>query len=71
MESIHYVGYGLFATVTAIIAAKWALELGFSQLRQLLWAIVGLVCPPLAVLDLYVRMVRQQQKEHKPAGSWR
>jgi hypothetical protein len=34
----------------AIIAAKWAMDLGFSQFRQLLWGIAGLVAAPLVLL---------------------
>jgi hypothetical protein len=44
--------------VAAIVCAKWAMELGFSQLRQLLWGIAGLVAAPLILLILYVRLIR-------------
>lgn len=45
--------------IAAIICAKWALDLGFSQTRQLLWAIAGLVAAPLILLILYVRLIRE------------
>jgi hypothetical protein len=43
------------AVVCALICAKWAMELGFSQFRQIVWGIVGLVLGPVGVLLLYVR----------------
>jgi hypothetical protein len=39
------------------IAAKWAVDLGFSQFRQLLWGLAGLVAAPLVLLILYVRSI--------------
>ncbi len=59
-----YMGYGWIGIIAAIIAAKWAMELGFSQARQLLWAIAGFVLPPLALLALYVRLLRQADRRH-------
>jgi predicted membrane protein len=56
--------------IAAVIAGKWALELGFSQVRQLLWMIAAFVFPPLVLLALYVRLIRRQQAEHKLAGAW-
>jgi hypothetical protein len=46
------------ALVSALICAKWAMELGFSQFRQILWGIVGLVLGPFGVLMLHVRLLR-------------
>ncbi len=57
MQFIHAIGY--IHLVGAIIAAKWAMELGFSQFRQLLWGIAGLVAAPLVLLILYVRLISQ------------
>jgi hypothetical protein len=34
------------------------MELGFGQVSQLLWGVFGLVTGPLALLLLYVRLVR-------------
>ena len=64
-----YVGYGWVGMITAIIAAKWAMELRFSQVQQLLWAIAGFVLPPLALLILYVRLLRQRTEEGPSVGT--
>jgi hypothetical protein len=50
---------GTLPLVSAIICAKWAMDLGFSQVRQLLWGIAGLVAGPLVMLILYLRLIRQ------------
>jgi hypothetical protein len=70
MENVHYVTYGWIGVITAIIAGKWAMELGFRQMRQLLWMFAGLIVPPLALLALYVRLIRQARTEGKPGGRW-
>jgi hypothetical protein len=70
METGHYVTYGWVGVITAIICGKWAMELGFRQWRQLLWMIFGLVLPPLALLVLYVRLIRLARAEGKPGGGW-
>lgn len=70
METADYVTYGWVGVITAIICGKWAMELGFRQWRQLLWMIAGLVVPPLALLALYVRLIRQARVEGKPGGRW-
>lgn len=55
--------------IAAVIAGKWALELGFSQVRQLLWMLAAFVFPPLVLLALYVRLIRREPAEHEPAGA--
>ncbi len=55
--------------IAAIIAAKWAAELGCGQVRQLLWMIAGFICPPLALLVLYVRLVRRGQEARERASA--
>jgi hypothetical protein len=70
MDTGQYITYGGVGVITAIISGKWAMELGFRQSRQLLWMIVGLVVPPLALLALYVRQIRQFRQEAKPGGRW-
>ena len=55
--------------IAALIAGKWALELGYSQTRQLLWMIGGFVCPPLVLLALYVRLMRMHERERRLAGA--
>ncbi|MBZ0255605.1 hypothetical protein K8I31_06060, partial [bacterium] len=47
----------------AIISAKWALELGFNQFRQILFLIAGLILGPLTLLNLYVYLVRKNKTE--------
>ena len=44
------------------------MELGFRQSRQLLWMIAGFAIPPLALLALYVRQIRQFLQEGKVGG---
>jgi hypothetical protein len=56
---IDYASVGYVNLIAAFICAKWAMELGFSQVRQLLWAIAGFVAAPLILLVLYVRLVRE------------
>lgn len=33
MGNVHYMTYGWIGVITAIVAGRWALELGFSQVR--------------------------------------
>ncbi len=54
---IIYASVGYVHFIVAIICAKWAMELGFSQSRQLLWGIAGLAAPPLILLILYIRLI--------------
>jgi hypothetical protein len=58
---VSYVSLGYVHLIAAIICAKWAMDLGFSQFRQLLWGIAGFVAAPLILLILYVRLVRKNQ----------
>lgn len=48
---------GSLAFVCAVISAKWAMDLGFSQLGQVLWGLAGLIGGPLVLLILYVRLL--------------
>lgn len=52
-----FVSYSVFALTCGIISAKWALELGFNQFRQLLWGIGGVILGPIMLLILYVRLI--------------
>jgi hypothetical protein len=61
---------GLVVLTCAILAAKWASDLGFRQSRQVLWGLAGLALGPLALLLLYVRFVRKYQAEGLPGGRW-
>jgi len=52
--------------VCAIISAKWAMELGYSQGRQLLFLIGGLILGPIMLLLLYIYLLNKKLKEKKP-----
>lgn len=54
--------------VCAIVSAKWAMELGFSQIRQLLFLIGGLILGPIMLLILYVRLLYKSKAEDKSSG---
>jgi len=49
----------------ALISAKWALDLGFSEGRQLLYLIGGLLLGPFMLLILYIRLQYKQRAEKK------
>ncbi len=49
---------GVLALVCAVLSAKWAMDLGFSQFGQVLWGIAGFFAGPLVLLILYVRLLR-------------
>ena len=51
--------FAVIGLISAVICAKWAMELGLTQARQLLWGIGGLILGPIAMLVLYLRMLRQ------------
>ncbi len=54
---------------SAMICAKWALDLEFSQSRQLVCAIGGLFLGPIMLLILYVRLVRKAKMEGRAGGN--
>ncbi len=56
-----------FALGSGIVCAKWAMDLGYSQVRQLIWGLIGTVAGPLALLILYCRQLRQVKG---PARAW-
>lgn len=51
-----------------IICAKWALELGFSQLRQIVCLVGGLLFGPILLLVLYVFLVNKAKREGEAGG---
>jgi hypothetical protein len=55
--SVEFAVLGI-ALVCALIAARWSMELGFSQFGQLLWGVAGFVGGPVVLLILYVRLLR-------------
>jgi hypothetical protein len=57
--------YGYVNLIGAFIAAKWAMDLGFSQMRQVIWFIAGLLAAPLVLLILYVRLIAQAPESAK------
>jgi sugar phosphate permease len=52
----------------AVICAKWALDLGFSQIRQVLFLIGGLLFGPIMLLILYIFLVIKAKKEGVAGG---
>ncbi len=69
MEREHVI-LSLSGFACGVVSAKWALELGHSQLRQALWGVAGLLLGPLALLVLYVRLVATRQARHESGGQW-
>ena len=59
VQSLTYANV-LFAFVVPIIAAKWAMDLGYNQFRQAIWFLAALLLPPVALLVLYSRLHRQR-----------
>ena len=53
----------------ALVCAKWALDLGYSQSRQILFLIGGLLFGPLVLLVLYVYLIRKARSEKLPGGN--
>jgi hypothetical protein len=54
----------------AVICAKWALDLGFSQIRQVLFLIGGLLFGPVMLLVLYIFLVNKAKKEGGAGANW-
>ena len=52
--------------ICAFISAKWAMELGFSEGRQILFLFGGLLIGPLMLLILYIRLQYKHKEETKP-----
>lgn len=52
----------------SIICAKWALDLGFSQIRQILFLIGGLLLGPIMLLILYVFLVNRTRQAGGAGG---
>jgi hypothetical protein len=69
VEHVH-INLGILSITCGILAAKWSMELGNSQLRQVLWGVAGLLLGPLALLILYVRHLGARQAKGEPGGQW-
>ena len=54
---------GALAFLFGIISAKWSLDLGYSQMKQLIFFISGLFLGPLILFLLYIRMIYKFEKE--------
>jgi len=52
----------------AIISAKWALDFGFSQVRQIIILIGGLLFGPIMLLILYILCIQKAMKEGGSGG---
>jgi hypothetical protein len=51
--------------ICAFISAKWAMELGFNEGRQILFLFGGLLIGPLMLLILYIRLQYKYKEETK------
>jgi hypothetical protein len=51
--------------ICAFISAKWAMELVFSEGRQILFLFGGLLIGPLMLLILYIRLQYKYKEETK------
>ncbi len=65
-----FVQYSTFVFACAVISAKWAMDLGYSQSRQILFGIGGLISGPLMLLILYILLLYQAKAEGKPGAKW-
>jgi hypothetical protein len=59
-----------FNILCAIIAAKWALELGLTQIRQALFGAAALVLGPFILLALYVQFLYKAKGAGQPSARW-
>lgn len=57
-----------YNVLCAIIAAKWGMDYGVSQFRQLVFGFGGLLFGPLVLLLLYVSMLNKAKKEGKASA---
>ena len=53
----------------SIICAKWALDLGYSQSRQIIWGLGGIFFGPLIMLLLYIRLIYKAKSEGSSSGN--
>lgn len=52
------------------LSAKWAMELGYSQLAQIGMFFFGLFLGPLVLLHLYVKMLHKRRKAKDPGAQF-
>lgn len=51
--------------ICAFISAKWALDLGYSEGRQILYLFGGLLIGPLMLLILYISLQYKDREKKK------
>ena len=51
--------------ICAFISAKWALDLGYSEGRQILYLFGGLLIGPLMLLILYISLQYKEREKKK------
>ena len=66
-NTITIFGYSILC---AVLSGKWGLELGFSQFRQILFMIGGLIFGPFMLLALYIYLIRQYESNGKPGTKY-
>ncbi len=66
---IQPIVYISFSFINFIIAAKWAMELGFSQFRQILCGIGGFLLGPIMLLILYIRLLHKAKATGNTSGN--
>ena len=54
--------------VCSIVCAKWALDLGYSQFRQIIWGLGGMFFGPFIMLILYIRLIYKAKSEGSASG---
>ncbi len=67
---MDHVPVGLILLTCAILAERWAMDLGFRQSSQALWGLAGFVLGPIALLMFYVRLINKRKAEGLPAVRW-
>ena len=52
----------------SIVCAKWALDLGYSQFRQIIWGLGGMFFGPFIMLILYIRFIYIAKSKGSSSG---
>jgi hypothetical protein len=53
----------------SIVCAKWALDLEYSQFRQIIWGLGGMLFGPFIMLLLYIRFIYLAKSEGSSSGN--
>ena len=59
---------GLINFACSVICAKWALDLGHSQIRQVIWWAGGMIFGPFTMLFLYIKLITKAKSDNKSSG---